>query len=54
MVNSLSELFYGPIYLRGIQLSWFLLNPSLKEYLLEFTNDILPSIIITEALNNLP
>jgi hypothetical protein len=53
-VDSLSKAFYGPVYLRGIRLGRFPPNPSLKEYLLEFTNDIFPSIIITEALNNLP
>jgi hypothetical protein len=52
-VNSLSKLFYGPVYLRGIWLGRFPPNPSLKEYFLEFTNNILPSVIITEAFNNL-
>jgi len=53
-VNGLSEPFYGPVHLRGIWLGWFLPNPSFKEYLLEFTDDILPSVIITEALDDLP
>jgi hypothetical protein len=52
-VNGLSEPFYGPVYLRGIWLGRFPPNPSLKEYLLEFTNDVLPSVIIAEAFDNL-
>jgi hypothetical protein len=53
-VNGLSEPFYGPVHLRGIWLGRFPPNTSLKEYPLEFTNDVFPSVIVTEALNDLP
>jgi hypothetical protein len=52
-VNGLSKPFCGPIYLRGIWLGRFPPNPSLKEHLLELTNNIFSSVIITEAFNNL-
>jgi hypothetical protein len=51
-VNGLSEPFCGPVHLRGVWLGRFPPNPSLKEYLLEFTDDVLPSVIIAEAFDN--
>ena len=53
-VNSLSEPFYGPVHLRGVWLGRFPPDTSLKEYLLEFTNDVFSSIIVIEAFNDLP
>jgi hypothetical protein len=52
-VNSLSKVFCGPIHLRSIWLSRFLPDPGLKEYLLELTDDVFPSVIVTEVLNDL-
>jgi hypothetical protein len=51
-VNSLSKAFCGPVHLRSIWLGRFPPDPGLKEYLLEFTDDVFPSVIIAEAFDD--
>jgi hypothetical protein len=51
-INGLSKTFYGSVHLRSIWLGRFLPDPGFKEYLLEFTDDVFPSVIIAEAFDD--